>query len=135
MDDCIVGGLTEEEARKATIAYFEDNYTLPHDVIYPNQEPPALEGRDEPFIVLSLIGVDKEQAGMGSRDYIIGKFLDISLWIREYTGIKEVTIFADFVNGLGLDTVGGIVYGVPEELPPKDHKGWSLNTRLLPLKF
>jgi hypothetical protein len=135
MTDCVVGGLTNEEARQAVITYFLANYSLAHEVIWPNEEPPALEGRTESFILLDIGEVKKEQAGMGTRDYIIDKFLDITLWKMEYTGIKEVSLFADFVDGLGLDTVGGVVYGVPNTLDPKAYMGWSVNTILLPFKF
>ena len=135
MVDCTVGGLTNEGARRAVIAHFKDSYNLDHEVIWPDEETPALKGREESFILLSMLNVKKEQAGMGSRDYIIDKFLDVTLWKLEYTGIKEVSIFEDFVDSIGLDTVSGVVYGVPKPLAPKDYKGWSVNTILLPFKF
>jgi len=132
---CEVGGLTNNEAREAVIRYFDDYYNLPYDVIYPNQEPPALEGRDSPFIILTIDDVKKEQTGMGERSYITDKFLDITLWIREYTGIKEISNFKDFVDSLGLLTEAQVVYGVPMVVSPKDYKGWIVNTILLPFKF
>ena len=135
MDDCAVGGITNEEARKAVLLYFQTEYSLTHEVIWPDEKPPALVGREEPFILLDIKDIKKEQAGMGTRDYITDKFLDVTLWQLEYTGVKEVNIFADFVDSIGLDTVGGVVYGVPKVLAPADYKGWSVNTILLPFKF
>ena len=132
---CEIGGITNEEARQAVIAYFDSTYNLAHDVIYPNQEPPALEGRENPFILLDFDNVKKEQLGMGSSDYITDKFLDISLWIREYEGIKEVTNFEDFVDSIGVVTEENVVYGVPVVVTSKDFKGWIVNTILLPFKY
>ena len=132
---CEIGGITNEEARQAVIAHFTVHYNLAHDVIYPNQEPPALEGREAPFILLDFDNVKKEQFGMGSSDYITDKFLDLSFWIREYTGIKEVSNFEDFVDSIGVVTEENVVYGVPVVVPDKSYKGWLVNTILLPFKY
>ncbi len=135
MADCLAGGVTVEEARQAVVAYFRDNYSLSHEVIYPREKEPDLESRDDSFILLDIDGVKKEQSGMGLREFITDKFLDVSLWTKEYSGMKETSEFEDFVDTLAINTVGGVVYGVPVALSEKDFKGWVVNTILLPFKF
>jgi hypothetical protein len=132
---CLIGGLTVEEARQEVVAYFESNYTLAHDVIYPREKEPDLESRENSFILLDITGIGKEQAGMGLREFITDKFLDISLWTREYSGMKETSEFEDFVDTLAINTVNGVLYGSPRPLSDKDFKGWTVNTILLPFKF
>lgn len=135
MADCLAGGLTVEEARVAVVTYFSTNYSLPYDVIYPREKEPDLESRDDSFILLDINGVSKEQAGMGLRELITDKFLDISLWTKEYSGMKETSEFEDFVDSLSLTTIDGVVYKTPEGLSEKEYKGWVVNTILLPFKF
>ncbi len=135
MECGIIGGITVEEARQRVVLYFSSNYTLSHDVIYPREVEPDLEGRDSSFILLDIDGVKKEQAGMGLREFITDKFLDISLWTKEYTGMKETSEFEDFVDTIAVSTVNNIVYGVPNSLSEKNYKGWVVNTILLPFKF
>ena len=132
---CEVGGLTIEQARQNLIRYFVDSYTLPHDVIYPQEKEPDLESRSTPFILLNIIAVSKEQAGMGLRDLITDKYLDIALWKKEFTGIKDVAEFEDFVDSLSLTVVEGIVYKEPKSPTEKTYKGWVVNSILLPFKF
>lgn len=134
-DECVIGGLTNEEARQVVVKYFEDNYTLPHDVIYPREKEPDLESRDEPFILLDIVGVDKRQAGMGMREFITDKFLDISLWTKKDEGMKETSVFEDFVDSIAINITGGVAFGSPKPLAEKDFKGWIVNTILLPFKF
>lgn len=135
VDDCIVGGLTNEEARQVVVAYFRDNYTLPHEVIYPREKEPGLEDRDEAFIILNILGIDKEQAGMGMREFITDKFLDISLWTKADAGMKETSVFEDFVDSIAINISEGVAFGTPKPLSEKDFKGWVVNTLLLPFKF
>jgi hypothetical protein len=134
-DDCEVGGISVEEARQAVVGYFQTNYSLSYDVFYPGESEPDLESRDNAFILLGIDGMSKEQAGMGMREFITDKFLDISFWIRDGAGMKEISVFEDFVDGLAIQTSGGVVYGTPVPLSEKDFKGWVVNTILLPFKF
>lgn len=135
MSDCLIGGITNEEARQVVVAYFKDSYYLPHDVIYPREKEPGLEDRDDAFILLNIIGIEKEQAGMGMREFITDKFLDISLWTKKDEGMKETSVFEDFVDSIAIAIVGGVVFGAPKPLPEKDFKGWAVNTLLLPFTF
>lgn len=138
MTDCLIGGLTNEEARQELVAYFTTSYTasgLTHEVIYPNQKPPSIEDRNTPFILLTLIEINREQEYIGSSEYIIDKFLSIELWVREFTGYKTISIFTDFIDSLGLKIVNGIVYKTPKYMAPKNFKGWELTPVALPFKF
>jgi hypothetical protein len=105
------------------------------EVIYPNMKPPSLESRTTPFLLLTLDPVHTEQSGMGEDTYITIKTLDISLWIREYTGIKLTSKFIDFAKGLGLKTVANIAYGTSTPSESKKYKGWEIHPVFLPLRF
>jgi hypothetical protein len=141
-NDCTLLGLsTNEAARVAIMTYFKAAYDAAHadikaiEVIYPNMEPPALETRAAPFIMLSIEPLSQEQEYMGSDTYITTKLLDITLWVRQYSGTKLANGFLDFTNSLGLSSVGGVVYGVPKPLAQKQYKGWELNPVLLSFIF
>ncbi len=135
MADCLIGGLTNEEARKALISYFQSAYNLAWYVVYPNKEPPALEDRKNPFILLSIVEIKREQEYIGSSEYIISKFLSIEFWTREYSGMKNTSLFTDFVDSLGLKTVAGIAYKTPDYMTPKIFKGWEITPAALPFEF
>lgn len=133
--DCLAGGITVEKARQNVISYFKANYTLPYDVIYPREKEPDLESREETFVLLDITGISKEQAGMGLREFITEKFLNVALWIKENSGMKETSEFEDFVDSIAISIVDGVVYGTPKALSEKEFKGWTINTILLPFKF
>lgn len=140
-DDCIMTGLSEDQARINLMTYLVASFAAaPPDlvgveVIYPNMKPPALESRTVPFIMLTLNSVFNDSTGIGEDSYRTIKTLDISLWIKEYTGIKLSSKFIDFVKGLGIKTVAHIAYGVPSPAKVQRYKGWELHTVLLPLQF
>jgi len=141
-NDCTPLGLaTNEAARVAVMTYFKAAYdsAVPEvkaiEVIYPNMEPPALERRTEPFMLLTVIPLMQEQECMGSSAYISTKLLDITLWVRQYSGTKLTNSFLDFTNSLGLSCIGGVTYGVPKPSPQKQYKGWELNPVFLTFIF
>lgn len=133
--------MDNEAARLAVITYFEAAHAAHAsvntiEVVYPNQKPPDIEFRESPFILLDILLVSKEQFEMGSRDFNTTKMLDISLWSREYTGIKLVDGYLNFVDSIGVVTVEGVVYGTPVPVSEKDrYKGWKITSVALPFKF
>lgn len=135
MTDCLIGGLTNEQARQAVIAYFSTNYTLGYEVMWPGQKPPSIENRTDPFILLSFVDINREQEYIGSSNFIIDKALIIELWRLEYSGSKAVSLFQDFVDSLSLAIVNGVVYREPRYLAPKNFKGWELSSAILPFGF
>lgn len=135
MTDCLIGGLTNEQARQAVITYFNTHYSLGYDVVWPGQKPPSIENRTDPFILLSFVDIYREQEYIGSSDYIVDKALIIELWKLEFTGSKSVALFQDFVDSLGLKIENGVVYRTPKYSAPKNFKGWELSSAILPFGF
>jgi hypothetical protein len=141
MADCLLTGISEDQARINLLTYIRDSFVAAPvgvsgiELIYPNAKPPDTESRTTPFIMLSIRPVHSEQSGMGESTFVTTKTLDISLWIREYTGIKIVGLFVDFVKSLGLKTVDSISYGVPHQVVQKPYKGWEVNPVFLPIRF
>ena len=141
MSDCSsIGTLTNVEARETMTArikaaLLDSSGFSTIEVIWPNQKPPGLEGREDPFLLLTVVDVDREHMEMGFQGYISTKFLDISLWIREYTGIKLVDEFKDFVDPLGLTVTSGIDYGPVNPMKSLKHEGWEVHPMALPFRF
>jgi hypothetical protein len=140
-DDQLLGVLSEDQARINLMTYIKNSFAAAPseisalEIIYPNMKPPALESRTDPFLLLTVNTVHTEQTGMGETSYSTIKMLDISLWIREYTGIKLTSKFIDFAKGLGLKTVANISYGTVAPSGSKKYKGWEFYPIFLPLNF
>lgn len=138
MADCLIGGLNNIESYESVITYFKDSatsYPITWDIIWPNQEPPNLENRDDPFIMLTIVENNREQEYIGSREYIIDKHLRIEFWYRKFSGQRNVMLFNDFVDSLGINIVDGVAYGTPKIMTQNEYKGWETTPAAIPFKF
>lgn len=139
--NCELIGISEEQARINMVTYIQAAFAAASEpiksleIIYPNMKPPDLEGRTSPFILMDINPVYIEQTGMGETTYKTTKSLDISLWIREYTGVKLVGNLVDFLKGLGVKTVSNVSYGVPFPAKKQKYKGWEAHPVFLPIRF
>jgi hypothetical protein len=131
---CLIGGLTNEQARQAVITYFQTNYSLGYEVIWPGQKPPSIEDRTTPFILLSFVDISREQEYIGSSEFVIDKALIIELWQPEFSGSKNIAVFQDFVDSLAVKIENGVVYRTPK-YSSNMFKGWELSSAILPFGF
>ena len=140
MSDCAsIGELTNIQAKEIIIARVKDALLASQfssiDVCWPNERPPGLQSQEDPWILITEVDVSRRRMELGGQGYIATKFLDISLWIKEYTGIKLVDEFKDFIDSLGLTVSNGIDYGPVNPMKSLKHKGWDVHPMALPFRF